>query len=450
MKDNPKEKNEEKEKNEKEKKEKEISEKNEKNEKEKNENQNDKNNNNKNNNNKNITKSTTEEESLLFETTESLHIYKTFDEMCLRDDLIKGIYSYGFDKPSAVQQRAIIPIISGRDVIVQSQAGTGKTCVFAVGALQLVDLSLKSPQVLILSPTRELAEQSCKVILALGDYMKITCHCLIGGKSVEEDIKQLNHGVHIISGTPGRIYDMIQRKNLKTRNIKLLVIDEADEMLSKGFKEQVYDIYRYLPYNTQNVVVSATLPNEVLQMTTKFMSKETIKILVKRDELTLEGIKQYFIFVEKEINKFSTLCDLYDSMTITQAVIFCNEKKSVDWLTNKMRENFFTVSKMHSDMPQKERDKIMEEFRSGMSRVLIATDIWGRGLDVQQVSLVINYDLPNNREMYIHRIGRSGRFGRKGTAINFVKTEDIKTLRNIEQYYSTQIDEMPRNISEIL
>ena len=405
---------------------------------------------NKKNNNKNITANTTEEESLLFETTESLHIYKTFDEMCLRDDLIKGIYSYGFDKPSAVQQRAIIPIISGRDVIVQSQAGTGKTCVFAVGALQLVDLSLKSPQILILSPTRELAEQSCKVILALGDYMKITCHCLIGGKSVEEDIKQLNHGVHIISGTPGRIYDMIQRKNLKTRNIKLLVIDEADEMLSKGFKEQVYDIYRYLPYNIQNVVVSATLPNEVLQMTTKFMSKETIKILVKRDELTLEGIKQYFIFVEKEINKFSTLCDLYDSMTITQAVIFCNEKKSVDWLTNKMRENYFTVSKMHSDMPQKERDKIMDEFRSGMSRVLIATDIWGRGLDVQQVSLVINYDLPNNREMYIHRIGRSGRFGRKGVAINFVKTEDIKTLRNIEQYYSTQIDEMPRNLGEIL
>jgi ATP-dependent RNA helicase len=137
-------------------------------------------------------------------------------------------------------------------------------------------------------------------------------------------------------------------------------------------------------------------------------------------------------------------------MTITQAVIFCNEKKSVDWLTNKMRENYFTVSKMHSDMPQKERDKIMDEFRSGMSRVLIATDIWGRGLDVQQVSLVINYDLPNNREMYIHRIGRSGRFGRKGVAINFVKTEDIKTLRNIEQYYSTQIDEMPRNIGEIL
>jgi ATP-dependent RNA helicase len=230
----------------------------------------------------------------------------------------------------------------------------------------------------------------------------------------------------------------------------MFILDEADEMLTKGFKEQVYDIYRYLPENVQNVVVSATLPNEVLQMTMKFMAKDTIKILVKRDELTLEGIKQFFVFVEKEINKFPTLCDLYDSFTITQAVIFCNEKKTVEWLCTKMRENYFTVSMIHGEMPQKEREKIMEEFRTGQSRVLIATDIWGRGIDVQQVSLVVNYDLPLNREMYLHRIGRSGRYGRKGVTINFVKSEDIKVLRNIEQYYSTQIDEMPQNISDLL
>jgi ATP-dependent RNA helicase len=370
--------------------------------------------------------------------------------MNLKSDLLKGIYAYGFDKPSAIQQRAIIPISSGRDVIVQSQAGTGKTCVFAVGALQSIDLSLKEPQVLILSPTRELAEQSQKVILALGDYMKVTTHCCIGGKSVEENVRMLNHGVHIVSGTPGRVFDMIQRKAFKTRSIKMFILDEADEMLTKGFKEQVYDIYRYLPENVQNVVVSATLPNEVLQMTMKFMAKDTIKILVKRDELTLEGIKQFFVFVEKEINKFPTLCDLYDSFTITQAVIFCNEKKTVEWLCTKMRENYFTVSMIHGEMPQKEREKIMEEFRTGQSRVLIATDIWGRGIDVQQVSLVVNYDLPLNREMYLHRIGRSGRYGRKGVTINFVKSEDIKVLRNIEQYYSTQIDEMPQNISDLL
>eukprot|EP01017_Pseudomicrothorax_dubius_P008805 TRINITY_DN1291_c0_g1_i10.p1 TRINITY_DN1291_c0_g1~~TRINITY_DN1291_c0_g1_i10.p1 ORF type:complete len:250 (-),score=68.18 TRINITY_DN1291_c0_g1_i10:29-778(-) len=228
---------------------------------------------------------------------------------------------------------------------------------------------------------------------------------------------------------------MIQRRALRTRSIKMLILDEADEMLNQGFKQQVYDIYRYLPYATQCVVVSATLPQEILEMTTKFMN-DPIKILVKRDELTLEGIKQFFVAVEKEEWKFDTLCDLYDTLTITQAVIFCNTKKKVEWLTAKMRENNFTVSSMHSDMTQKERDKIMSEFRQGNSRVLIATDIWGRGLDVQQVSLVINYDLPTSREFYIHRIGRSGRFGRKGVAINFVKNEDVRILRDIEQYYA--------------
>jgi len=234
---------------------------------------------------------------------------------------------------------------------------------------------------------------------------------------------------------------MIRRRHLRTRNIKMLVLDEADELLNRGFKEQIYDVYRYLPPATQVVVVSATLPPDVLELTTKFMT-DPIRILVKRDELTLEGLKQYFIAVEKEEWKFDTLCDLYDTLTITQAVIFCNTKRKVDWLTEKMREANFTVSSMHGDMPQKERDAIMQDFRQGISRVLLTTDIWARGIDVQQVSLVINYDLPVNRENYIHRIGRSGRFGRKGVAINFVTSGDVQLLRDIEQYYSTQIDEV--------
>ena len=391
-----------------------------------------------------------EEYGFIFQSNKPLKVYKTFDDMKLRDELMKGIYAYGFDKPSSVQQRAIMPIIEGKDVIVQSQAGTGKTCVFSVGALQRIETKIKDTQILILSPTRELAEQSQKVILALGDYMKVTAHCCVGGKSVEEDLKRFNHGTQIISGTPGRVYDMIQRKTFKTKNVKMLIIDEADEMLSKGFKEQVYDIYRYLPVSTQNVVVSATLPEDVLEMTSQFMAEDTVKILVKRSKISLEGIKQFYIDVEKEEHKFATLCDLYDSLTISQAVIFCNEKKTVEWLTTKMRENFFTVSMMHGDLPQKERDKIMQEFRMGETRVLIASDIWGRGLDVQQVSLVINYDLPFNKEMYIHRIGRSGRFGRRGIAINLVKEEQMKLLHDIEKYYSITIDEMPNNINEYL
>lgn len=373
----------------------------------------------------------------------------SFEEMGLREDLLRGIYAYGFERPSAIQQRAIQPIIAGRDVIAQSQSGTGKTAVFCIGMLQVLNSSTNETQMLNLSPTRELAEQTQKVCLALGDYMNVQCHACIGGKSIGEDIRRLDYGVQIISGTPGRVFDMIQRRNLRTRDLKMLVIDEADEMLNRGFKEQIYDIYRYLPPSIQVVLISATMPREVLDMTRKFMN-EPVRVLVKRDELTLEGIKQFFVAVEREEWKFDTLCDLYDTLTITQAVIFCNTKRKVDWLTNKMRAANFTVSAMHGDMPQRERDAIMSEFRCGSSRVLIATDVWGRGLDVQQVSLVICYDLPNNRELYIHRIGRSGRFGRKGVAINFVKNDDVRILRDIEQYYSTQIDEMPMNVADLI
>jgi ATP-dependent RNA helicase len=376
-------------------------------------------------------------------------VVPTFEAMGLAPDLLRGIYAYGFEKPSAVQQRAIVPIVKGRDLIAQSQSGTGKTAVFSIGVLQSLDLKTTATQALILSPTRELAEQTQKVLLALGDFMSVRSHACIGGKSVGEDIKRLEHGVHVVSGTPGRVYDMIQRRALRTRDIKMLVLDEADEMLARGFKEQIYDIYRYLPPTTQVVVVSATLPQEVLEVTSKFMN-DPLRVLVKRDELTLEGIKQFFVAVDKEEWKLETLCDLYDTLTITQAVIFANTRRKVDWLTAQMREKSFTVSAMHGDMPQKEREAIMTEFRSGATRVLITTDIWGRGIDVQQVSLVINYDLPNSRELYIHRIGRSGRFGRKGVAINFVTAEDVGVLRDIEQYYSTQIDEMPMNVADLL
>jgi len=386
---------------------------------------------------------------LKFETSEEVKVAPTFDAMGLKEDLLRGIYAYNFEKPSAIQQRAILPIVKGRDVIAQAQSGTGKTATFSISALQRIDINVRETQALILSPTRELATQAQSVVLALGDYMNVQCHACIGGTSIGEDMRKLDYGQHVVSGTPGRVMDMIKRRNLRTRNIKVFILDEADELLNQGFKEQIYDIYRNLPPSTQVVVLSATLPYDILEMTTKFMT-DPIRILVKRDELTLEGIKQFFVAVEKEDWKFDTLCDLYDTLTITQAVIFCNTKRKVDWLTEKMREANFTVSSMHGEMPQKERDAIMTEFRQGASRVLITTDVWARGIDVQQVSLVINYDLPTNRENYIHRIGRSGRFGRKGVAINFVTNEDVKILRDIEQYYSTQIDEMPVNLGDMV
>lgn len=389
------------------------------------------------------------QEKMNFSTSEQVKIYPTFDSLKLKEDLLRGIYGYGFERPSAIQQRAIVPILSGRDVIAQAQSGTGKTATFSIGVLQRVDIGLRETQALILAPTRELAQQTQSVVLALGDYMNVQAHACIGGTKVGEDVKKLDYGQHVVVGTPGRVFDMIRRRNLRTENIKMLVLDEADEMLSRGFKEQIYDIYRYLPPRVQIVIVSATLPQEVLDITAKFMV-EPVQVLVKRDELTLEGIKQFFVDVEREEWKFDTLCDLYDTLTIAQSVIFCNTKRKVDWLTDRMRQANFTVSSMHGEMPQKERDAIMQEFRRGTSRVLITTDVWARGIDVQQVSVVFNYDLPFHRENYLHRIGRSGRFGRKGIAINFVIKEDVHILHDIEQYYATQIDEMPVNVADLV
>jgi len=376
-------------------------------------------------------------------------VCENFDDMDLKEELLRGIYAYGFEKPSAIQQRAIVPCIKGMDVIAQAQSGTGKTATFSIAVLQKIDTGLRETQALMLAPTRELAQQIQKVVMSLGDYMGAQCHACIGGTSVREDMRKLDEGQHIVVGTPGRVFDMISRKILRPNYIKQFVLDEADEMLSRGFKDQIYDVFRHLNQETQVILLSATMPDEVLEVTSRFM-RDPIRILVKKEELTLEGIRQFYISVEREEWKLDTLCDLYETLTITQAVIFSNTRRKVDWLTEKMHERDFTVSAMHGDMDQKERDVIMREFRSGSSRVLITTDLLARGIDVQQVSLVINYDLPTNRENYIHRIGRGGRFGRKGVAINFITEEDKRALQDIEKFYNTQIDEMPMNVADLI
>lgn len=310
-------------------------------------------------------------------------------------------------------------------------------------------MNIKDCQALVLAPTRELAQQIVKVLTSLGDFMGIRIHGCVGGTAVREDIRTLQDGVHVVVGTPGRVYDMINRRALKLDYVSLFVLDEADEMLSRGFKEQIYDVFKYMPESVQCAIFSATMPLDVLEVTDKFM-REPIRILVKKDQLTLEGIKQFYIAIEREEWKFDTLCDLYGTLTITQAIIYCNTRRKVDWLTQKMQEKDFTVSSMHGELDQRERDTILAEFRSGSSRVLITTDLLARGIDVQQVSLVINYDMPSNRESYIHRIGRSGRFGRKGVSINFIVKQDVKYMRDIEQFYNTQIEEMPANVADLL
>ncbi|XP_039168605.1 eukaryotic initiation factor 4A-III homolog B-like isoform X2 [Eucalyptus grandis] len=357
-----------------------------------------------------------------FETAPGVEAVSSFDSMGLSDDVLRGIYGHGFDKPSAIQQRAVVPIVRGRDVIAQAQSGTGKTSTFALASCQIVDTSRRDVQVLILSPTRDLASQTERVVLAIGYYRNVLAHACVGGKSMGEDIRKLEHGVHVVSGTPGRVLDMIKRRTLRTRAIKLLVLV---------------------------VLVSATFPTEILEMTGRFMT-DPIRIVVKRDELMLERVDQYIVPVEREDWKFDTLCDLYDNCPISQGVVFCNTKRKVEWLAEKMRDSNFTVSFMHGDMPQKERDAVMAGFRSGTTRLMITTDVWARGIDVEQVCLVVNYDLPNSRELYVHRAGRVGRFGRKGVVVNFVKDKEIQILRDIEQYYGTNISECPEDPADII
>ncbi|KAK7354632.1 hypothetical protein VNO80_20097 [Phaseolus coccineus] len=376
-------------------------------------------------------------------------VYESFDAMGLQENLLRGIYAYGFEKPSAIQQRGIVPFCKGLDVIQQAQSGTGKTATFCSGILQQLDYNVTECQALVLAPTRELAQQIEKVMRALGDYLGVKVHACVGGTSVREDQRILSSGVHVVVGTPGRVFDMLRRQSLRPDYIKMFVLDEADEMLSRGFKDQIYDIFQLLPSKIQVGVFSATMPPEALEITRKFMNKP-VRILVKRDELTLEGIKQFYVNVEKEEWKLDTLCDLYETLAITQSVIFVNTRRKVDWLTDKMRSRDHTVSATHGDMDQNTRDIIMREFRSGSSRVLITTDLLARGIDVQQVSLVINYDLPTQPENYLHRIGRSGRFGRKGVAINFVTKDDDKMLFDIQKFYNVVVEELPSNVAELL
>ena len=376
-------------------------------------------------------------------------IAHSFDEMHLRENLLRGIYAYGFEKPSAIQQRAILPVVGGRDTIAQAQSGTGKTATFAVSVLQQLDLHSHHCQALVLAPTRGLAQQIRDVTKALSAYMDVTVHACIGGSSVRSDIEQLHRGVHVVVGTPGRVHDMIRRGALRLDHCRIFCLDEADEMLGRGFKDQIYDIFKFLPESVQVALFSATMPSEVLELTERFM-RDAVKILVKREQLTLDGIRQFYINLANEDHKVPTLCDLYETLTITQCIIYCNTRRKVEWLTQEMQSRDFTVSSMHGEMDQRERELVLQEFRDGASRVLIATDLIARGIDVHGVSLVINYDIPPARENYIHRIGRSGRFGRKGVAINFLTISDHKYLADIEKFYNCVIEEMPMTVADLL
>lgn len=366
-----------------------------------------------------------------------------WEDLNAKPPLLRGIYANGFEKPSPIQKKAILPLFSKRDIIAQAQSGTGKTACFSIGALELIDIEKKIPQAMILSPTRELSIQTKKVIDSLGNLFKnLTTQLLVGGTSTDQTIQQLRTNTpHIIIGCPGRIHDMLKRKKLIVSDFKILIMDEADELLSHGFKDQVYNIFQYMPTTIQVALFSATMPEELNKLTDKFM-RNPVKILVKNEQLTLEGIKQYYVALDNDENKYDTLKDIYSSLTLSQSIIYCNSVKRVSDLYVAMNNDNYPVCQIHSGMDKEERIKNYEDFKNGKHRVLISSNVTARGLDVQQVSTVINFDLPNCVHNYLHRIGRSGRWGRKGVGINFVTHRDMRQLKIIEQHYNTKINEL--------
>lgn len=380
----------------------------------------------------------------------SVEAVNTWDEFDMDVKILRGIHSVGFEKPSPIQSKAIKPMMDGKDLLAQAQSGTGKTGAFSIGTLNNIDISQNTIQAIIMSPTRELSQQSYDVISNLSSYMEgLRMQLLVGGTSVYSDIEQLTkEPPHIVVGCPGRTFDMMKRGHLITKDVKLLVIDEADELLSAGFKEQIYYIFQYMPSAAQICLFSASMPIEVENLTDKFM-KEPEKILVKSEMLTLEGIQQYYVALDNDSNKFDCLKDLYSSLSVSQSIIYCNSIKRVDDLYEAMTADDFAVSKLHGSMDKEQRKEAYENFKKGKTRTLISSNVTARGIDIQQVSTVINFDLPKSVHTYLHRIGRSGRWGRKGVGINFITRFDAPQLKTIEEFYNTKIEELPATFVQV-
>lgn len=388
---------------------------------------------------------------------EGLTVYTDFGELGLEDDVLRGIYSYGFEKPSKIQRVAVKPMMEGKDILAQSQSGTGKTGTFTIGAMHHIDPTVLAPQVLVISPTRELAQQTETVAKGIGQFLQLPEKKMglkvlsaTGGTPVDHDLKALRSGAQFIVGTPGRIFDLIRReRGMRLDKLKYLILDEADELLADLFAEQIKAILGtgVFPASCHLAMFSATMPVDVLDLASTLL-KDPVKILLPAEEVRLEGIQQFHIPTERDEYKYDTLCDLYKHMTVNQAIIFVNKKQTAEKLTTKMIAEGFTLEYIHGDMDVSERKKRMTDFRAGMVRILVATDILARGIDVQTVSVVINYEMPSNRENYFHRIGRTGRYGRKGVSINLIGSADeMAMMRDIEKFYSITIPELPGDLS---
>jgi translation initiation factor 4A len=375
---------------------------------------------------------------------------KSFDELDITPELLRGIYSMGYETPSAIQKKAIVPILARRDVIAQSQSGTGKTLSFCIGGLALLDLSQNSTQLLILSPTRELTLQIAETARNISAFQKdLKIKTLVGGNSVQEDLFDLKTDVyHAIVGCPGRVTDIIRRKAIQAHTIRVFIMDEADEMLNKGFKDQIHEIFQNVSPDVQSVLFSATMPQETLDITKKFM-RDPVVISMKTEHLSLEGIDQYFIPAESDSHKYNLLLRLFRSENVKQCIIYANSVDRVKYMDSLLLKDGFSVEAIHSELDKMQREKILNRFKAGESRTLVSTDLTARGIDVQQVSMVINFDVPRDENVYLHRIGRSGRWGRKGLAINLVTQKDNFMMKKISLHYKKPILEYKLPLEDI-
>ena len=393
--------------------------------------------------------------------SEEIINYESFEDLELSEETLKGIYAYGFETPSRIQQKAIKPMLQNRDIIAQSHSGTGKTGTFVIGSLELVDKNINATQTIIVSPTRELAKQTEQVCSHLAKFHKnIGIHLAIGGTQRSNNNKKFAHmdkteskiNSKIVVGTPGRICDLINRKLINMKHIKNLILDEGDEILSIGFYDQIQKIVQSIPESSKIHLFSATIPQEMIDLIEKCnILRNPLKILVKQEQLSLKGIQQYYVILD-EHNKYAALKEIYELIDINQSIIYCNSRKKVDILTSMMSDDNFPVKCITGDMTQNDRNAIVSEFKSGSVRVLITTDLLSRGIDIQQVSLVVNYDLPKDTEVYIHRIGRSGRYGRKACSINFVdynRVDDKNMMKDIENTYKITLQELPQDVQSI-
>jgi superfamily II DNA/RNA helicase len=379
-----------------------------------------------------------------------IYIYNNmsdFEKICKNDNILRGIYNYGYEKPSEIQIKTIPLIIDGKDILAQAQSGTGKTASFVIGSMHHIDVDKKVPQILIISPVRELSEQIFEVYIQLSTALNVKCSLFTGGSEIMYDKKNAKN-VQVVIGTVGRLLHLLDKQILKLQSIKVVVFDEVDRMLNDNFETEMKKLMEFVPENAQMCMFSATITDDTIEVVGK-IAPNAVHILIEPEKLTLDGIAQFSVCVDEEY-KLETLIDLYKSITVGQSIIFANKVHKITQIEEFLTNKGFPISVFHSKISKLERNELFKKFKNGTSRIMLSSDVLSRGIDVQQISVVINYDIPDDYETFLHRCGRSGRFGKKGMTINLVSPRDGKKMQLIAEHYGINISPLENDFMKCL